>query len=221
MFQSARPRGRTRLRNFMSVMLVVVSIRASSREDATQFDIPGFILTLFQSARPRGRTRLCKSFENSGICSFNPRVLAGGRDKFSASESESIGFQSARPRGRTRQGHLIIFTTENSFNPRVLAGGRDKLNGNKYHCHLFQSARPRGRTRLFDADNSLPLDVSIRASSREDATPCNGKHVIAINVSIRASSREDATIPQSCPSNKKSFNPRVLAGGRDILLLTD
>ena len=147
MFQSARPRGRTRLRNFMSVMLVVVSIRASSREDATQFDIPGFILTLFQSARPRGRTRLCKSFENSGICSFNPRVLAGGRDKFSASESESIGFQSARPRGRTRPSSTRCLQ---ALTVSIRASSREDATLSSGKCDSgpeFQSARPRGRTR--------------------------------------------------------------------------
>ena len=59
----------------------------------------------------------------------------------------------------------------------------------------FQSARPRGRT-------------------RPDFTPAPRKG----DVSIRASSREDATFPVCRNSGRFGFNPRVLAGGHDVVV---
>ena len=103
----------------------LVSIHASSREDATVLDmVPGTFL-MFQSTRPRGRTRLDKTkyhamFDVSIHASsredatdfrrlavlfkpcFNPRVLAGGRDRLKITDSLTVTFQSTRPRGRTR-----------------------------------------------------------------------------------------------------------------------
>ena len=58
---------------------------------------------------------------------FNPRVLAGGRDRCQDSAEDDIEFQSTRPRGRTRLIYLIKNSTQRGFNPRVLAGGRDVL----------------------------------------------------------------------------------------------
>ena len=59
---------------------------------------------------------------------------------------------------------------------------------------MFQSTRPRGRTRQYHTMLDKRLGVSIHASSREDATS-------ALN---------------QCAHNQNSFNPRVLAGGRDL-----
>ena len=57
-----------------------VSIHASSREDAT-FKLKNLSFKLkFQSTRPRGRTRRRVIIAVSEYPSFNPRVLAGGRD---------------------------------------------------------------------------------------------------------------------------------------------
>ena len=58
---------------------------------------------------------------------------------------------------------------------------------------MFQSARPRGRTRHAGYLVPFFVDVSIRASSREDATPLIKLTILTTMVSIRASSREDAT----------------------------
>ena len=127
------------------------------------------------------------------MISFNPRVLAGGRDN--QREFQWIGnlrFQSTRPRGRTRPYWFFIFflfhvsihassredatyprrfpTVFSSFNPRVLAGGRDS-----------------------------------EQKTKRDASP----------VSIHASSREDATGTPAAGTPATGFNPRVLAGGRD------
>ena len=56
------------------------------------------------------------------------------------------------------------------FNPRVLAGGRDAPRLQEKSSTEFQSTRPRGRTRhIMDAPR-LEEEVSIHASSREDAT---------------------------------------------------
>ena len=102
-FQSTRPRGRTR--HFF------------------QFIMIDFIK--FQSTRPRGRTRQVRSARTLTRPSFNPRVLAGGRDLPLIKLLVVSRFQSTRPRGRTR-----------------LAPPKD-IN----HLHQFQSTRPRGRTR--------------------------------------------------------------------------
>ena len=195
-----------------------VSIHASSREDATScIDLPHVILG-FQSTRPRGRTRpeSLRIEEVSG--SFNPRVLAGGRDILSdtrrhlmtvsihASSREDatrkirqyfieVEFQSTRPRGRTRLWGIII-----------------KLSG----C-LFQSTRPRGRTRPDRGIFSMGL--------------------ICFNPRVLAGGRDPAVSPDFCVFQFQStrprgrtrlshrrfspptpcFNPRVLAGGRDLL----
>ena len=127
----------------------MVSIHASSREDATLFPAHFRRTSQFQSTRPRGRTRLASemldsakllvsihasSREDATFCQdspiplnrFNPRVLAGGRDFTQFKGTSCVLFQSTRPRGRTR--------------PETQTHGRFQS--------LFQSTRPRGRTRL-------------------------------------------------------------------------
>ena len=172
---------------------------------------------MFQSTRPRGRTRRESGRQRKTSPSFNPRVLAGGRDTTYLAERRDKPFQSTRPRGRTRPGvidapaqpepvSIHASSREDAtgvcdrnggqrrFNPRVLAGGRDS------RLHRI----PAG------------LAVSIHASSREDATNPPVSRVIAVQfqstrprgrtrlyggytsdyqsvVSIHASSREDAT----------------------------
>ena len=191
---------------------------------------------MFQSTRPRGRTRLPLSSGRREPTSFNPRVLAGGRDKSPTGKILHPRFQSTRPRGRTRQSHVKsaleyyhvsihassredATTTPHrtrffmSFNPRVLAGGRDfpglnwtdlidvsihassredatrllirlklsvrfqstrppatMVDKYPFYLMLFQSTRPRGRTRHVADDEVFGYQVSIHASSREDAT---------------------------------------------------
>ena len=57
-------------------------------------------------------------------------------------------FQSTRPRGRTRPVIFPLASVPICFNPRVLAGGRDNATD----------------------DDVFGYQVSIHASSREDAT---------------------------------------------------
>ena len=132
-----------------------VSIHASSREDATSYDPERKVFIMFQSTRPRGRTRLPLSSGRREPTSFNPRVLAGGRDRrdcFTVAETMfqstrprgrtrlrnnfypifNLLFQSTRPRGRTRRRIVMMLFKAASFNPRVLAGGRDSA-GIKSH----------------------------------------------------------------------------------------
>ena len=148
----------------------IVSIHASSREDATT----------------------SSALYDRGRC-FNPRVLAGGRDKPFHKIHKITGFQSTRPRGRTRRRSACSDTPAHGFNPRVLAGGRDSS--------LIVHDRP--------------SVVSIHASSREDATIELGLMTKPPVVSIHASSREDATALSPVLDLVPGFNPRVLAGGRD------
>ena len=203
MFQSTRPRGRTRQAATPEKPPASVSIHASSREDATIY--PGL------SIREYG---------------FNPRVLAGGRDKldsyFQGERSVSIHassredatstvrfcarrykFQSTRPRGRTRLDFHTDFIGFECFNPRVLAGGRDFLLLLLLSLLKFQSTRPRGRTRLSVMMSLVRLQVSIHASSREDATLFESPVHRRMFVSIHASSREDATFRRCKPTNPR------------------
>ena len=172
MFQSTRPRGRTR------------------RESYEKFQ-PA---KLFQSTRPRGRTRpVIFPLASVPIC-FNPRVLAGGRDQthciglvvgnivsIHASSREDATSLSAYSscqsvvsiHASSREDATNPRTVNenvSSFNPRVLAGGRDLWIINDHGDFLFQSTRPRGRTRLPQVFLNLSYKVSIHASSREDAT---------------------------------------------------
>ena len=155
-FQSTRPRGRTRQRQYVCRFCQPVSIHASSREDATGgFRACVVTFALFQSTRPRGRTR--HLFPTSLInlhTRFNPRVLAGGRDVFTNMTFFPFLFQSTRPRGRTRL--MVACQVKQNF--------------------LFQSTRPRGRTRPARSPARATFwRVSIHASSREDATIVDGE----------------------------------------------
>ena len=129
------------------------------------------------------------------VSGFNPRVLAGGRDRAQAAlcraQNVSIhassredatclvqvffhsrhGFQSTRPRGRTRHGLSPWKCRNRCFNPRVLAGGRD------------------GKGRAL-----------------KTAQGCFNPRVLAGGRDVKFLDLE---------SLSQSFNPRVLAGGRD------
>ena len=176
----------------------------------------------FQSTRPRGRTRR-RPFESIGPHSR---------------------FQSTRPRGRTRLLKIVNRFRVDSFNPRVLAGGRDKVRMLSYICKVV-SIHASSREDATSQDNTMIQQalVSIHASSREDATDIIIYNDIPTKVSIHASSREDATSSPPSVNRDRSFqstrprgrtrpglgsalpdsgcfNPRVLAGGRDSVLLT-
>ena len=173
-----------------------VSIHASSREDATR-----------------------KVWRLPASMGFNPRVLAGGRDNAKTATHRNGTFQSTRPRGRTRREHLAHKVSEPGFNPRVLAGGRDKRFEEQIVHKRFQSTRPRGRTRRSRVVN-LPVSSSFqstrpRGRTRQDNTMFDK----AFCVSIHASSREDATILAFHFHCRTCFNPRVLAGGRDLAFM--
>ena len=151
--------------------------------------------TEFQSTRLPARTR-CKTTDNIFVnTGFKPRVLAGGRDR------------------RLRPFRDVVGVS-------IHASSReDATPGTSSACvfSAFQSTRPRGRTRparSFGRNSQTP--VSIHASSREDAT-CSGiSGRLIIQVSIHASSREDATTTAGSAFICFGFNPRVLAGGRDL-----
>ena len=149
---------------------------------------------MFQSTRPRGRTRLPSRVLSLRFSGFNPRVLAGGRDiKFNGLQSRasvSIHASSREDATRERHAHTIF---ESGFNPRVLAGGRDRA--------------PQGHLRSGH--------VSIHASSREDAT------WFLIHDTGIGGFQSTRPRGRTRPLNLRilalnlSFNPRVLAGGRD------
>ena len=142
--------------------------------------------------RPRGRTR---QINHDKLEAIKVSIHASSREDatflFMASPFLSV-FQSTHPHGRTRQMRTHNGRESIGFNPRVLAGGRDLRRRHTRHTYRFQSTRPRGRTRLSWYDGLCDQQVSIHASSREDATQSSQTY--------RA---------------HRCFNPRVLAGGRD------
>ena len=126
---------------------------------------------------------------------FNPRVLAGGRDHF---RRHFRGFSHVSIHASSREDAttiLLPFKHSICFNPRVLAGGRD--------AQLSKVTEP--------------IPVSIHASSREDATSTASVTLIQfLFQSTRPRGRTRPSAPFGIPK-LKCFNPRVLAGGRDVL----
>ena len=101
-----------------------------------------------QSTRTRGRTRLFHNVTRHIGATFNPRILAGGRDRLMKIASLSGGVQSTRTRGRTR--HVASATV--------------KRGKRSIHAYSREDAT---RLRPFC---DVVGDVSIHAYSREDAT---------------------------------------------------
>ena len=171
MFQSTRPRGRTRHASESSAGLS----------------------GLFQSTRPRRRTRPGGVQHRFFLLCFNPRVLAGGRDNIDRCLRRNDLFQSTRPRGRTRRLKRLhgrgstVSIHASSREDATAQALRDMPVGG------FQSTRPRGRTRQIAVLDDYEQGVSIHASSREDATLSFLSFSPRNEVSIHASSREDAT----------------------------
>ena len=137
---------------------------------------------------------LCVLLKTS-CASFNPRVLAGGRDLQSGAQLALATFQSTRPRGRTRltPDYFKFYRSYVSIHASSREDATTGITLVKF-LNLFQSTRPRGRTR-------------------------RNRHAFHTfdKVSIHASSREDATVITRWFPAISCFNPRVLAGGRDPL----
>ena len=126
----------------------IVSIHASSREDATH-GIGNCSVRDGVSIHASSREDATFSFARSGTASsFNPRVLAGGRDWHNPRRRDHGEFQSTRPRGRTRPGKKggrgkEIISIHASSREDATGSNRRSLSSK-----TFQSTRPRGRTRL-------------------------------------------------------------------------
>ena len=196
-FQSTRPRGRTRQIIYKEIIMLLVSIHASSREDATYCVLCPHKcdgVSIHASSR-EDATDVLRAI--TPIFRFNPRVLAGGRDGLMMSRMQTIF----------------------CFNPRVLAGGRDiGCAGFQIHQNVSIHASSREDATRGSPAQAVRSAVSIHASSREDATNLAILRDVPSGVSIHASSREDATVHRSPPADDRGFNPRVLAGGRDVQL---
>ena len=126
MFQSTRPRGRTRLEACKLASLVIVSIHASSREDATcrrLLIVAAVAVSIHASSREDATIELIELLKVKK--SFNPRVLAGGRDRLPCGVvvSDAVSIHASSREDATLAHFLIARLI--SFNPRVLAGGRD------------------------------------------------------------------------------------------------
>ena len=148
LFQSTRPRGRTR-RNSTPGPFCGHGFNPRVLAGGRDFTFLPIII-LLTGFNPRvlagGRDLYPRRFPTV-FSSFNPRVLAGGRDDFRIPGQIPHQFQSTRPRGRTRHITQGGPSDKESFNPRVLAGGRDLESFDRFTVGKFQSTRPRGRTR--------------------------------------------------------------------------
>ena len=154
-FQSTRPRGRTRRQSMLLCLVVPVSIHASSREDATRSAKYVVEQFAFQSTRPRGRTRrIFDEIDHEKLVSIHASSREDATLCLLMLGCNAL-FQSTRPRGRTRHTVRPMYWLSFGFNPRVLAGGRD-----------IPSTSKAGQ-----------LSVSIHASSREDATSHSPSHL--------------------------------------------
>ena len=79
-FQSTRPRGRTRLQSFCGGFLILCfnpRVLAGGRDCACGFDLPAGFVSIHASSREDATIILRRVSRGR---SFNPRVLAGGRD---------------------------------------------------------------------------------------------------------------------------------------------
>ncbi len=127
--------------------------------------------TKFQSTRPRGRTRRA---ELVIIHRDYVSIHASSREDATNQHHDtyqSNQFQSTRPRGRTRPRISVSLTGDQGFNPRVLAGGRDIADhGTKIGDQSFNPRVLAGGRDGHEKPYRWYKDVSIHASSREDAT---------------------------------------------------
>ena len=128
--------------------------------------------------------------------SFNPRVLAGGRDRRQKPIrlGAAVSIHASSREDATRRNRRPRAAGA-GFNPRVLAGGRDRRLRSQWRSAAFQSTRPRGRTRL--------------AASSDSSRACG------FNPRVLAGGRDPLIFHFA--RNQSGFNPRVLAGGRDII----
>ena len=195
MFQSTRPRGRTRPCVPVIRPLQSVSIHASSREDAT-------------------RMGGCVFRRNR----FNPRVLAGGRDllrgslqlltpvSIHASSREDATF---REKAAFRTGIVSIHASSRED------ATRDKPKERySFTVSIHASSREDATSHCKSSAGSFCFNPRVLAGGRDPLTKAS---ILTTMVSIHASSREDATISTPYKLSRHCFNPRVLAGGRDLL----
>ena len=124
--------------------------------------------------RPRGRTRRLRSASKKSTGSFNPRVLAGGRDALPPLETAAQRFQSPRPRGRTRHSVRFVFLSRVMFQspcPYNLAISRSR------NLALSQSrnlALSRSRNLALSRSRNLAISQS-RCKRRESGKSKQGR----------------------------------------------
>ena len=112
--------------------------------------------------------------------------------------------------------YLFVFC----FNPRVLAGGRDPVGMDIDDAYRFQSTRPRGRTRLSTM-------AAVPSYNVFQSTRPRGRTRRDVTLFMRGITPFQSTRPRgrtrlwtSCSwFAVAGFNPRVLAGGRDMRLM--
>ena len=166
-----------------------VSIHASSREDATLICIlfaKPFHVSIHASSR-EDATHRTNTFQFH--VSFNPRVLAGGRDT----------------------SHPDNHHTTPRFNPRVLAGGRDASVTLIQFLDLVSihaSSREDATCLHSSACKTISFNPRVLAGGRDHKRNNRSSQT---TVSIHASSREDATVESpgfSCSPLFQSTRPR-------------
>ena len=195
MFQSTRPRGRTRpqIRKPPRIGTARFNPRvlAGGRDDYSP-EQPQ--CHQFQSTRPRGRTRQYHTMLNKRL---RVSIHASSREDATAATSVTLIkllFQSTRPRGRTRQSAVI---DRKEFIVSIHASSREDATLCVFGVMKslkFQSTRPRGRTRRVNKW------VLLRQCLFQSTRP-RGRTRLRFRRYVK---------------RRNGFNPRVLAGGRDF-----
>ena len=189
-----------------------------------------------QSTRPRARTRHDFQLFKLLNQSFNPCVLAGGRDHTPRYRKSHKLFQSTRPHGRTRQ---INHDKLEAIKVSIHASSREDatfLFMASPFLSVFQSTHPHGRTRQMRTHNgreSIGFNPRVLTGGRDkifqlpaifelfQSTRPHGRTrpVPIYNINPGASrvltgGRDSRRIVRTEP--QRGFNPRVLTGGRDF-----
>ena len=122
--------------------------------------------------RPRGRTRRLRSASKKSTGSFNPRVLAGGRDALPPLETAAQRFQSPRPRGRTRHSVRFVFLSRVMFQspcPYNLAISRSRnlaLSQSRNLAISQSRALALSQSRALALSQSRNLAISLQAAGQ-------------------------------------------------------
>ncbi len=142
---------------------------------------------------------------------FNPRARTG-RDPTSGTSSHSRCCFNPRARtGRDLRQRPSPLPPARSFNPRARTGRDGTRCLSLYLKSLFQSTRPHGARREQRVRGRKRSSFqSTRPHGARPHGTCRGG--ASVRVSIHAPARGATTLPSSCRSRCRRFNPRARTG---------